>query len=141
MDVLLLIDRFDDMLRNGAPARLGAQVRLSREAAFELVDEMRATIPEEIKHARWIASAREEMLSEARQEAERIVAEARAERSRLVGAEAVGGKAEQQAERVLESARARARQIRLGAEGYADDILASLETGFAKLSAAGRTQR
>ena len=138
VDVLLLIDRLDDMVRNGAPAHLGAQVRLNREAAFQLVDELRAIVPEEIRQARWIGSAREEMLTEARLEAERMVAEAREERSRLVGGELLAEKAEQRAEKVLESARASARQIRLGAEGYADDILGSLETGFARLNAVGR---
>lgn len=140
MDVLLLIDRLEDMVRDGASARLGAQVRLDRGAAFALVDEMRRQIPEEIRDARFICGAREEMLGEARREAERIVEAARAERARLLGPEEITPKAEQRAERILETARARARQIRLGAEGYADEILEGLETGFVKIRAAGRTQ-
>ena len=137
MDVLLLIDRLDDIVRDGKPARLGGQVRLDRESAFALVDEMRAAIPEEIRQARFIVNARDEMLSEAKLEAERIVQEAREERSRLVGTAELARHAEQRAQRILEGAAARARQIRLGAEGYADEILGGLESGLGRLSAAG----
>ena len=45
---------------------------------------MRATIPEEIKQARWIVKERQEMLAEAKREAERIVKEARDQQQRLV---------------------------------------------------------
>ncbi len=134
MDVLLLVDRLDDMVRDAPPARLGAQVRLDRREAFELLLEMREHIPEEIRQARWIAGERDAMLAEARQEAERIVDEARQERDRLLAAGEVARHAEQRAERILANARARARQIRLGAEGYADEILGGLESGLGKLA-------
>ena len=38
---------------------------------------MRATIPEEIKQARWIVKERQEMLAEAKREVDRLLAEAR----------------------------------------------------------------
>ncbi len=138
MDVLLLIDRLDDMVRDASPARLGSHVRVGRQEAFELLDEMRENIPEEIRRARWIVSEREAMLTEAKREADRILAEAREERSRLVGAAEVARHAESRAEKILESAGARAHQIRLGADGYADEILGGLESGLGALAAAGR---
>ena len=141
MDVLLLVDRLDDMVRGASSGRLGAHVRLERQEAYALLDEMRRTIPEEIRQARYITQAREEMLDEARIEAARVLEHARAERSCLTGPGEVRKLAEQRAERILEGGRARARQIRLGAEGYADGILGSLETGFARLVDAGRAER
>lgn len=141
MDVLILIDRLEDMVRNGSAARLGAQVRLDRHEAFELLGDIRRLIPEEIRHARFLTGAREEILREAKVEAERILAEARQQRSRLVGPGEVGKAAEQRAERILEGGRSRARQIRLGANGYADEIFGGLQSGLAKLAAAGRAQR
>jgi hypothetical protein len=141
MDVLLLIDRLDDMVRGGTPVRRGAHVRIERKEAFELLDEMRAQIPEEIGQARFIRNEREAMLQEAKIEAERIVSEAREERSRIIGSAELGRLAEQRAEKILEGARARARQIRLGAEGYADEILEGLESGLGQLAAARSAKR
>ena len=54
MDVLVLIDKLDDLIHNARPVPLTDQVRVDREEIYDLLDQMRATIPEEIKQARWI---------------------------------------------------------------------------------------
>jgi vacuolar-type H+-ATPase subunit H len=97
---------------------------------------MRATIPEEIKQARWIVKERQEMLAEAKREAERIIKEARDEQARLINEEEVVRQAEREAEQIVEEARTREREIRLGAEDYADDILNTLEVNLQKFTAA-----
>jgi vacuolar-type H+-ATPase subunit H len=93
---------------------------------------MRATIPEEIKQARWIVKERQEMLAEAKREAERIVKEARERQEKLVSEEEITKQAERAAEDIIEDARAREREIRLGAEDYADEILNTLEVNLTK---------
>ena len=75
MDVLVLIDKLDDVVHNARPVPLTDQVRVDREEIYDLLDQMRATIPEEIKQARWIVKERQEMLAEAKREAERVVRE------------------------------------------------------------------
>ena len=77
MDVLVLIDKLDDLVHNAKAVPLTVQVRLDREEIYEILDQMRATIPEEIKQARWIVKERQEMLAEAKRECDRIVQEAR----------------------------------------------------------------
>jgi hypothetical protein len=111
MDVLVLIDKLDDLVHNAKPVPLTDQVRVDKEEIYDILDQMRATIPEEIKQARWIVKERQEMLAEAKREAERIVAEARD------------------------------REIRLGAEDYADEILNTLEVNLSKFIAAVRRGR
>src|ERR671924_435986 len=108
MDVLVLIDKLDDTIHNAKPVPLTDQVRVDKEEVYDTLDQMRATIPEEIKQARWIVKERQEMLAEAKRESERII----------------------------EDARAREREIRLGAADYADDILNTLEVNLTKFIAA-----
>ena len=136
MDVLVLIDKLDDTIHNAKPVPLTDQVRVDKEEVYDILDQMRATIPEEIKQARWIVKERQEMLAEAKREAERIVKEARDEQIRLISEEEVVKQAERQAEEIVEDARAREREIRLGAEDYADDILNTLEVNLTKFIAA-----
>src|SRR5213593_3548333 len=119
MDVLVLIDKLDDQIHNAKPVPLTDQVRVDKEEVYDILDQMRATIPEEIKQARWIVKERQEMLAEAKRENEEIVKQA-----------------ERQAEEIIEDARAREREIRLGAEDYADDILNTLEVNLQKFIAA-----
>jgi cell division septum initiation protein DivIVA len=108
------------------------QVRLDREEVYDILDQMRATIPEEIKQARWIVKERQEMLAEAKREAERIVKEAREKQDQLVSNEEVVKEAERAADDIIQDARAREREIRLGAEDYADEILNTLEVNLSK---------
>ena len=130
MDVLVLIDKLDDQIHNAKPVPLTDQVRVDKEEIYDILDQMRATIPEEIKQARWIVKERQEMLAEAKREAERIVKEARDEQTRLISDQEIVKQAERQAEEIIEDARAREREIRLGAEDYADDILNTLEVNL-----------
>src|SRR6266849_1284997 len=123
MDVLVLIDKLDDLVHNAKPVPLTDQVRVDKEEIYDILDQMRATIPEEIKQARWIVKERQEMLAEAKREAERIVSEARERQDRMISQEEITKQAERAAEDIIEEARAREREIRLGAEDYADEIL------------------
>jgi len=144
MDVLVLIDKLDDLIHNARPVPLTDQVRVDREEIYDLLDQMRATIPEEIKQARWIVKERQEMLAEAKREAERVVKEARDQSERLISSEEVYRQAERAAEEIIEDARETERQIRLGAEDYADEILSTLEVNLEKFLAAvqrGRGRR
>src|SRR5213083_1978550 len=77
MDVLVLIDKLDDLVHNAKAVPLPDQVRIDREEIYDILDQMRATIPEEIKQARWIVKERQEMLAEAKRECDRIRREAR----------------------------------------------------------------
>ena len=138
MDVLVLIDKLDDLIHNAKRTMLPGsdQVRLDREEVYDILDQMRATIPEEIKQARWIVKERQEMLAEAKREAERIVKEARDKQDQLVSQEEVVKQAERSADDIIEDARGREREIRLGAEDYADEILNTLEVNLSKFIAA-----
>ena len=136
MDVLVLIDKLDDLVHNAKQVPLTDTVRVDKEEIYDILDQMRATIPEEIKQARWIVKERQEMLAEAKREAERIIREAREEQARLISEQEVVRQAENQAEEIIEEARAREREIRLGAEDYADEILNTLEVNLTKFVAA-----
>src|SRR5438309_5754737 len=59
MDVLVLIDKLDDLVHNAKAVPLTDQVRIDREEIYDILDQMRATIPEEIKQARWIVKERQ----------------------------------------------------------------------------------
>ena len=136
MDVLVLIDKLDDLIHNARSVPLTDSVMIDREEIYDLLDQMRSTIPEEVKQARWIVKERQEMLTEAKQESERIVAEASQKAEQLAAQEEVVRVAERQAHEIVDDAREREREIRLGAEDYADEVLGNLEVNLDKFLAA-----
>ena len=115
MDVLVLIDKLDDLVHQAKAVPLTDQVRIDREEIWEILDQMRATIPEEIKQARWIVKERQEMLAEAKREAERIVGDARDKAAEEASEQEVVKRAEREAADILEEARQRERLARLQA--------------------------
>jgi vacuolar-type H+-ATPase subunit H len=136
MDVLVLIDKLDELVHGAKAVPLTDQVRIDREEIWEILDQMRASIPEEIKQARWIVKERQEMLAEAEREAERMVQEASERQTQLVSGHELIRQAERATEDIIDDARARAREIRVGAEDYADELLDTLEHNLAKFIAA-----
>jgi cell division septum initiation protein DivIVA len=136
MDVLDLIDRLHHLVDSAKNVPLRDQVRVNKQEIREILDQMRATIPAEIKEARWIVQEREDLLAEAKRVTERIAEEARERQAELVSRHELVRQAERAAEEIVEGARAREREIRLGAEDYADEILNTLELNLAKLVAA-----
>ena len=141
MDVLELIDKLDDLIHNARAVPLTDQVRIDREAIYDLLDQMRSTIPEEVKQARWIVKERQEMLAEAKREAERLVADARDKAAQEASEQEVVKRAEREAADILEEARQREREVRLGAEDYADEVLGTLEVNLGKFLEAVRRGR
>ena len=76
------------------------------------------------------------MLAAAEREAERILGEARERQTQLVVEHQLSRQAELAGEDIIDDARAEEREIRLGAEDYADEILGTLEVNMSKLIAA-----
>jgi cell division septum initiation protein DivIVA len=141
MDVLVLIDKLDDIIHNARSVPLTDSVMIDREEMYDILDQMRSTIPEEIKQARWIVKERQEMLAEAKQEAERVLTEAQERADRLASETEVVRLAERNAQQIMEAARERERETRLGAEDYADEVLGNLEMNLDKFIGAVRRGR
>ena len=102
---------------------------------------MRATIPGEIKQARWIVKERQAMPPEAKRAGARILGEAREQALREASQTEIVKMAERQAEEILEEARRQARETRLEIEDWADNILSTLEVNLDKFLGAVRRGR
>src|SRR2546428_3722399 len=141
MDVLVLIDKLDDQIHNAKPVPLTDQVRVDKEEVYDILDQMRATIPEEIKQARWIVKERQEMLAEAKRECDRILGEAREQAVREAPQTEIVKIAEKQAQDIIDEARRAARETRLELEDWAHGILSTLAVSLDKLLGAVKRGR
>jgi hypothetical protein len=102
---------------------------------------MRATIPEEIKQARWIVKERQEMLAEAKRETDRVLQEAREQAVREASQTEIVKLAEKQAQEIVDDARRQARETKLEMEDWADGILSTLEVNLDKFLGAVKRGR
>jgi vacuolar-type H+-ATPase subunit H len=111
---------------------LSASVMINRAEIDGLLEDMRATLPDELTQARWVIRERDEILERAQADADRMLADARAESERLISEQEVVRSAQREAAQIVEDARERGRQIRLEAEDYVDAKLANFEVVLTK---------
>ncbi len=102
-------------------------VVIDKDAAFDLIDELRAAIPEEIRAAKRINSEGERIIEKAQEEAERIVASAQEQAAFLIEERGLTAAAEEASGRIIGQAQDESAEVRRGADEYAASVLIGLE--------------
>jgi vacuolar-type H+-ATPase subunit H len=128
IEIHLLIDRLEALLvesRSFPP--FTSNVILNRDQFFDIINQMRISIPEEVKKAQRVHRERDRVIAQANEEAERIIALANEQAAKRVTEHEIIQQAEEKAEIVLERARREAQEIRYGADDYARSVLQQLE--------------
>src|SRR2546428_7502133 len=72
-DVESILLRLKELVEAGRSMPMSASVLVNREEFLELLEESIATLPQELRHSRWLLKEREEFLSQARREADDII--------------------------------------------------------------------
>jgi cell division septum initiation protein DivIVA len=133
MDLAGRLQQLEEMVREAKSMPLSSSALLNRDEVLEMLNEMRETLPEEIKQARWIVKDREELLGKARQDAERIVEQAREDQLRMARKEEIVHRAEEEADRIVAEAEQQALDARAEAETYVDAKLAQFEIALRRI--------
>lgn len=133
MDIEAQINELEELVSKSKRIPFSQSVMVPEKNIYDLIDQLRAGLPEELKQARWIIKERSEMLDEARREADKILAEARLKADELVAETEIVKAAKKESAEILEEARSNARKVRLEAEDYADEKLANLEATLHRL--------
>jgi cell division septum initiation protein DivIVA len=133
MDLAGRLQQLEEMVHEAKSMPLSSSALLNREEVLEMLQEMRESLPEEIKQARWIVKDREELLAKARNEAERMVEQAHEDQLRMARKEEVVARAEEEADRIAAEAEQQANEARAEAERYVDAKLAQFEIALRKI--------
>ncbi len=127
MDILALVDRLEELFNNSRPIPLTHNVIVDEDKFLDIIDQMRITIPEEVKKAQKIYSEKERILAQAQEESTRITAKAREKAEQLVDENGIVQEAKHRAEQILEQARMEAEGIKADGDQYALDSLMEFE--------------
>ena len=133
MDLAGRLAELEQIVRDAKSMPLSSSVLISRDEVLEMLHEMQESLPEEIKQARWVVRDREELLTKARADGDRIVEQAREDQRRMAMKDAVAKRAEEEAARVLQEAEDATVDMRREAEDYVDGKLAQFEIALRKI--------
>ncbi len=127
MDIQHLVDRLEQILADSRRIPMSSNLIVDEDQLFNVVDQMRVSIPEEVKRANRVESEKERILAQAHEEADRIRELAKQEAAELVRRDAIMASAQQRADTILERARREAEMMRAESDVYALDVLMKLE--------------
>ena len=104
MDILHLIDRLEALLNEGSHPPFVKKVMINEQRAWELIDQMRIAIPDEVKKAKRINQERDRIIAQANEEAARLIELAKEEAADLTGEHEVAKSAQMRANTIVERA-------------------------------------
>ena len=114
---------------------------LERDKILDMLDEIIAQLPAELKQSRTIVESRNELIGQARRESESIIRQAQEKASQLVTAEAVYQEAQRQSQELLLQTQTRMAELRRVSNEYMDDALLRTEEAIAQSLAEVRDTR
>nr|WP_202122487.1 cell division initiation protein [Streptomyces sp. BA2] len=118
---------------------MSASCVVNRADLLSMLEEVRQALPGSLAQAQELIGGREQLVEQARQEAERIIETAHAERGSLISDTEVARNSQGEAERILAEARQAADEVRVEADDYVDSKLANFEVVLTKtLGSVGR---
>jgi hypothetical protein len=141
-DTESLVRRVIEIVQGTRTLPLSSSVKLdNKDEVLDLLHEACHQLPEETRQARWLLKERDEFLAKMQREGDDIVQAARLQAERMVQRTEIVREAQATARRLVEHGRDEARRLRLEAEDYCDQKLATFEVVLdrtIKTVAAGR---
>ena len=139
MDVQQKLDEITATVENARSMPMSASIVVNKAELAAMLTELRDALPTELAQAQQTVEQGDQVVEEARREAERIVAAAHEERARLIAGTDLVMRSQAEADRLLASARAESEEERREADDYVDSKLANFEVVLTKtLGAIGR---
>ena len=139
MDVQNKLDEIVAAVSGARSMPMSASCVVNRAELLSLLEEVRAALPGSLAQAQELIGDREQMVEQARQEADRIIGQAHAERGSLISDTEVARRSQAEGDRLLAEARKEAEDVRAEADDYVDSKLANFEVVLTKtLGSVGR---
>ena len=104
---------------------------LERDKVLDMLDEVIAQLPVELKQARTIVESRNELIGQARREAESIIRKAQEEAAAKVTEEAIYLEAKRHCQEMVLQTQARMAEVRKASNDYMNDALRRTEEAIA----------
>ena len=128
MNIEEILEQLDDMLDAAWAMPLsGGKIVVDGDRIRDLLDNVRASLPSEIRQARAIVKDRAEIVEDAKKEAEGIIRNAEERRNQILSREEIVVQAQERANEIHIQTQKRAREMRRSAQEFTEDLLRRTE--------------
>ncbi|WP_099203073.1 ATPase [Miniphocaeibacter massiliensis] len=134
MDILQIIEEIEDLIDEASTVPFSKKVMVDSDELFQLLQQVRQNLPEEIRQAQWINEEKDRIMAEAERDADAIKDEAKKESDKIIqdaketfnqmiNEHEVTKKANQYGEEIVSKAEQNARTLKLQSVTYVDEML------------------
>jgi vacuolar-type H+-ATPase subunit H len=127
MDILHLVDRLEELFNESRPLPFTHLLIVDEDRMLDLIDQMRVSIPEEIKKSQQVLVQRDRILAQAQEEANRTINLAREKSEELLNQDPTVQAAQERSDQILAKVREEADQSKRESDDYVLDTLRRLE--------------
>lgn len=126
-DILHLIDRLEEVVNAATRVPFGHRVMVDEDEILAIVDQLRVGIPQEVKQARRVVQERQQIITEAQTEADRILRIAKERAEYLMNEQGLVNEAKARSEEILRQTKDNAKRSMGEVDVYALQMLTQLE--------------
>ena len=127
-----IISALYDMVQDARALPLGAdKCILERDKVLDMLDEIIAQLPVELKQSRTIVESRNELIGQARREAEGLIRQAQDQAKQMISEQAIYQEAKRQCQEMVLQTQAKMAELRKASNEYMDDALRRTEEAIA----------
>lgn len=127
-----IISALYDMIQDARSVPLAAdKCIVERDKVLDMLDEIIAQMPVELKQARTIVESRNELVSQARREAETLVRQAQEQSQKMITEDAIYQETKRQCQEMMDKTQLRMADLRKASNDYMDDALRRTEEAIA----------
>lgn len=127
VEISRLLDLLEEQVRTGMRVPLTSRVAVEEEEFLATVDQLRASIPAELRQARRVIQDRQDIILSAQREAERIISTAKERADYLTSSEGVMAEARQRSEDLLKQSRSQSQRSIEELESWAFGVVTQVE--------------
>ena len=133
MEIQRLVDELEAIVNKGFRLPFTSNILVNEDDLYDVLDQIRISIPQEIKEAKRTEAERERILAHAQEEANRLVDMAKEKVMTAVDGHEVTDEAKSHANQLLLQTQREAQQLKDDADQYVADHLSDLEEHLLKL--------
>ena len=127
-----IISALYDMVQDARAVPLAAdKCIVERDKVLDMFDEIIAQLPVELKQARTIVESRNELIGQARREAETVVMQATEKAEKMITEEAIYQETKRKCQEMVEQTQSRMAELRRVSNDYMNDALRRTEEAIA----------
>ena len=127
MDILHLVDRLEELFNESRSVPFTHSVVVDEDRMLDIIDQMRVSIPEEIKKAQQLLAQRDRILAQAQEEANRTISIAREKSEQMISKDAIIDAAKERAEQIVAQAHLDNEKTKVESDAYVMNTLSNME--------------